>query len=410
MEKRTPSATILYHFFHPDDVVSARHFSEFAEELAKRGWQVTVLTSNRYCRYPTQKISVKEEVWKGIRIVRSWRPAWDQAKAITRVLNTLWMMVAWSWQLWRRKKTDVIIIGSDPQFSQLLFPVLHFLRFPKVLAYWCYDLYPEAIWANGSKGMTLRIAQMLRPLIRWAYRYPDLVVDIGSCMKKRFDRYPLRARRATLTPWALIEPSKPPLPDGGHRAQLFGDARLTLLYSGNLGKAHDYSLFLNLAREVGRLDPKIAFGFACRGNRWEEFQEAVQPGDWNIHLLPFAEEAELEKRLLAADIHLMSLQTGWEGIVVPSKFFGSLAVGRPVLYAGPQQSAIAGWIRQWDLGWVLNEQNLPEVGRQILRMAREPERLQAWGQNAYRAYQQYFTKEKVMDHWDDLLRGLLSTP
>ncbi|MCX5907574.1 MAG: hypothetical protein NTY64_10405, partial [Deltaproteobacteria bacterium] len=63
-----PSAAILYHFFHPDDVVSARHFSEFAEELAKRGWSVTVLTSNRYCRYRGRKISLPEEEWKGIRI------------------------------------------------------------------------------------------------------------------------------------------------------------------------------------------------------------------------------------------------------------------------------------------------------------------------------------------------------
>ena len=31
----------------------------------------------------------------------------------------------------------------------------------------------------------------------------------------------------------------------------------------------------------------------------------------------------------------MSLGDKWEGLAVPSKFFGSLAVGRPVIYAGP---------------------------------------------------------------------------
>jgi colanic acid biosynthesis glycosyl transferase WcaI len=43
-------ALIFYHYFYPDDVISARHFADFAEELFKRGWHVSVLTSNRGCR------------------------------------------------------------------------------------------------------------------------------------------------------------------------------------------------------------------------------------------------------------------------------------------------------------------------------------------------------------------------
>jgi colanic acid biosynthesis glycosyl transferase WcaI len=82
----TPSAIILYHFFYPDDVVSARHFSDFAEELANRDWEVTVLTSNRYCRSRERKIAVKEEVWKGIRVIRISRPGWQQANDILRII------------------------------------------------------------------------------------------------------------------------------------------------------------------------------------------------------------------------------------------------------------------------------------------------------------------------------------
>ena len=36
---------------------------------------------------------------------------------------------------------------------------------------------------------------------------------------------------------------------------------------------------------------------------------------------------------------------------MPSKFFASLAVGRPVLYAGPADSEIARWIAEHDLGF-----------------------------------------------------------
>lgn len=56
---KKPSVLLAYHFYAPDDVVSAVHYTQFAEELAKRDWDVTVLTSNRYCRYPEKKIALK---------------------------------------------------------------------------------------------------------------------------------------------------------------------------------------------------------------------------------------------------------------------------------------------------------------------------------------------------------------
>src|SRR5437763_157009 len=72
-----PRLLVLYHFFHPDQVVSARIFSDLAEEQAKRGWDVTALTCNRShaeasARYPSH------ERWNGVQIHRAFRPAWSQ--------------------------------------------------------------------------------------------------------------------------------------------------------------------------------------------------------------------------------------------------------------------------------------------------------------------------------------------
>jgi hypothetical protein len=43
MKENHSTAVVLYHFFYPDDVVNARHLSDFAEELASRGWKVSIL-------------------------------------------------------------------------------------------------------------------------------------------------------------------------------------------------------------------------------------------------------------------------------------------------------------------------------------------------------------------------------
>ena len=79
----------------------------------------------------------------------------------------------------------------------------------------------------------------------------------------------------------------------------------------------------------------------------------------------FAPESELEKRLAAADIHLVSLRPEWTGVVVPSKFFGSLAAGRPVVFAGGPDSAIARWIHEFGVGWVLTTDNVAACRRRI---------------------------------------------
>ena len=200
------------------------------------------------------------------------------------------------------------------------------------------------------------------------------MAGLGSCMRKRLEAYGHRASEATLVPWALVEPENPGIPDPAIRAKLFGpDAALGLLYSGNFGRAHSHEAFFELARTLK--SDKVAFTFAIRGNRTGVVRESIRPDDANIRIVDFASEAELQERLSAADIHLVSLRPEWEGLVVPSKFFGSLAAGRPVLFAGPTGSGIARWIREHRVGWVLNADSSEAIAAELRALAVSRDRL-----------------------------------
>ena len=258
-ERKPPSILILYHFFPPDDVVSARLFSEFALELVNRGWKVFVLTSNRLCRYPDKKVAERRQWWKGILITRVNRPAWSQANYNLRFFNSIWVMSVWVRAIFKLPVVDAIVIGTDPYFSALLFPVFRFLRRGKILVHWCYDLYPEVIIAKGAKGFIKWFAEKMFLLMGYAYRSVDIMVDIGECMRKRLDFYEHRARRCTLVPWALVEPKRISNPDIHTRARLFGEAELALLYSGNMGVANDFSLLLSLARRLNKKIPGSSY-------------------------------------------------------------------------------------------------------------------------------------------------------
>ncbi len=393
---------VYYHFYYPDDVVSADHFKDLCEGLAERGWQVTVFTSNRYCRNPGQ-ITPKTETINGVTIKRSWRPAFKQASHAGRLANGFFVSVGWLFKTITSTKPDFYIVGTDPQFSQLLFPFLRLISPKTKIVHWCFDLYPEAVIASTSNNLLIKFCELSKPVFRVLYRFVDIMVDIGSCMRNRLDDYQHKASRQTLVPWALVEPQNKPEVNPDVRQNLFGNSQLALLYSGNLGQAHEYSHFLKLARSVRKRNPKIIFAFSSSGNKFNEFKSKVTEEDTNIKFLPFAKIEELQDRLAAADIHLISLKKKWSGIVVPSKFFGSLAMSRPLLCHGPESSAINHWIKEFDIGETLTEANLEEVAEKLICFAESPELLQQWQDNAHQAYYSQFSKKIILDKFDELL-------
>ncbi len=407
---KPPSIVIFNQYFYPSEDITSRHYTQFAEELTKRGWKVTVVTSNRLAWHPGRRIPDTREDWQGIRILRCYQPPWDPARRLPRLVNSLWMLVQGLVAICRTPPAEAIIIGTLPALAALLFPTLRLLKPGSRLAHWVFDLYPEAIVADGAQGFTLFLCRQVQKLMASAYRRVDLLVDIGACMRRRLAAYQPGARAVTLTPWALVEPGRLREPDPEARRALAPGAKLVLLYSGTMGRAHDFEVFLELARRLARQEPGIAFCFACRGNRYQEFLQAIRPSDKNVVIAPFVGEEELEQRLIAADLHLLSLRPQWQGVVVPSKFFGSLAVGRPVIYAGPADSAIAGWIREYEVGLVLNPDNLDQAAQELAFLANHKERLAVWQENALQAYQQHFSKKRVMDRWDAALRALLAGP
>ncbi|HVT07205.1 MAG TPA: glycosyltransferase family 4 protein [Polyangia bacterium] len=404
-----PRLLLVYHFFHPDDVVSARMFSDLAVEQRRRGWDVVALTSNRSCFDPDRAYPARED-WEGGEIHRVFRPPLKQSRPVQRLANSAWMTSAWIARAATLGQFDAVVIGSDPAFAPLIGPALRRLWPRAALVHWCFDLYPEAIAAEGGNAAVRALVPAASRLMKWAYGSYDALVDIGPRMGERLAAYGAGARQATLTPWALADAGQQP-PDPAVRQQLFGDTKLALLYAGTMGRAHDHRALLAVARACRRRSGNdVTFCFAARGNRHDELVAAVSADDTNVRFAPFADEQALGARLLAADLHLISLQPEWAGIVVPSKFFGALAVGRPVLYAGPAESEIARWIDQHDVGVVVgqSEAAVEAAAQRLLALAAARDQLAAWQANARAVYLRDFSKTAVNDRWDRLLRDLIA--
>jgi colanic acid biosynthesis glycosyl transferase WcaI len=394
--------TVLYHYLHPDDVVSSRLFSDLCFGLAEANYEVSAIAGNRGCRDERVKYA-KEELVGGVRFLRVWRPNFPQGRFWGRIANAAWLLTAWGLRA-TLLNSDVVITGTDPIFSPAVAIVLKGLHKKVRLLHWCFDLYPEAAVAAGLVKARSLIAQTGRNLMRCAYRRHDGIIDIGSCMREIIDSYQHGAGAYTVYPWALKEKDQVQEQNRQLRERVFGKTQLSLLYSGSFGQAHSYADIIDLSKHMPR--PECAINFAVRGNRVSELEREVSRREAPIKIEDFCAEDKLEETLGAADILIVSLKPGWEGVVVPSKFFGALALGRPVLFCGSEKSCIAKLIRAHGVGWVLNERSKGEVIAELRRVASTGSGASSYRERAFLTYQQHFSRKVGIAKFEAILRGL----
>jgi glycosyltransferase involved in cell wall biosynthesis len=395
---------LLSHYYHCDDVSASLQFSSLAEGLSPKGYEAEVWPSNRSYDHENQSYSCKPEFVKGVLIRRVWRPRFNEHRFFGRILNSIWLEKIWGWRALFSKAPDIIIIGTDPIFAFLLTPLLKF-RWPKTkIVHWCFDLYPEYAVAEGLISKRNPIVRFLRFMAKKSYAACDLVVNLGPCMANRLRVYSMK-KTVTLTPWALEEPSEPLAFDKAERESLFGESKLGLLYSGNLSHPHEFYLTLKLARKMR--DTAI-FAYSARGSRLDDLKKAWNPEDANFKFVDFAPLDKLEARLSAPDIHLVSLKDAYTGVAVPFKFFGALAAGRPILFEGSPDSAIARWIEEYKIGWVLTVENLSEIASDLAAFAKSPKKKREMFDHCHQIYLGHFSKKAVMEEWDSQLRLLLT--
>jgi len=173
------------------------------------------------------------------------------------------------------------------------------------------------------------------------------------------------------------------------------------LYSGNMGLGHRFSEFLEAAKQLG--NSKVRWAFAGDGKRRMEVETFAKANPAaRIEFLESVPYAQLRAHLCAADVHLASMDSAWQGTMVPSKLQGSFAVARPVLYVGGRNCETALWIQQSGGGWVVDENDVKGLLRAI-EQARDPLERRRRGQAALEFARAHFLKSAACGRFIELL-------
>jgi hypothetical protein len=272
-----------------------------------------------------------------LRIVRLQAPAYSRASLRERAWWTLRTNVSLVIRalpdIWRCR--ELMFTGSPPFLLHVVAPVNVLLR--RKLTYRITDFFPEALIAE--LGRTPWYLAALSWLTIFWRRRVHRIEALGEDQRRRLKEAGIPAGRIVLrrdtSPAELTSATKPlarPQPLAGKRI---------LLYSGNFGVAHDHETFLAGYRRHHREGSgKVALWLNATGARADALERALNADDLPCHRTTPVPLEQLASLLVTPEAHLITLREPFWGYVLPSKVYGCIDSGKPILYIGPQESDV----------------------------------------------------------------------
>lgn len=389
-------------FYWPDHAATGQILTDLTTFLASRGWSVGVITSR--LRYDGSEAALApREVRDGVAVRRVWTSRMGRARLPGRLLDYLTFYVsAAAALLVEAKRGDVVIVTTDPPLFLLIAAPLTRLKRARLVT-WNHDVFPEVAGALGLGWADGPIGRILARLRNRALRGAAINVALSGAMADRLARSVAGEAHLRVVPNWSDGGIRPVAPEDNRLRRDWGLGNAFVIgYSGNLGRAHMPNKVGELVRRTLDL-PDVVWLFIGGGIGMGCIRAiAAQTEAAKLQIHPYQPRKDLAQSLSAPDLHLVSLDPACEGLIVPSKISGILAAGRPLLYLGNPESALAREIAERGTGLCLDPA-APETWRQKIAAVRaDPTRLRDMGRRA-RKSSEASSPRKMLPAWQAIL-------
>jgi colanic acid biosynthesis glycosyl transferase WcaI len=299
------------------------------------------------------------------------------------------------------KKRNIVFLTQPP----MLYIVGSWIARARKIKYTIHvmDLYPELLF--GSKIiLNGAIKRLTEKAANKSLCKAEHVIVLGRCMEKVVKRKGVNPACISIVenwPERSVAES---LGDGRNFRKQYGlKDKVVIMYSGNMGKFHNFDTILNVAKRLeGR--ENIVFVFIGRGVRRSEIDRVAGKSS-NILLLEYQPAGQFKNILAAGDVHFVSLRAGYEGLMVPSKFYSVLAAGRPVIYEGKSEGEIARVVIEEGCGKVIELDDADQLEKSLLYYASHRDEITIAGRKSRESYENRFKRQILARRYSDILTG-----
>lgn len=394
-------------FFHPDHSATAQLLTSLAFALVERGWDVHVVSSRQRYDAAGARLPARELV-RGIHVHRVWTSDFGRARLPGRMTDYLTFYSSAAWRLWRlARRDDIILAKTDPPMLSVVGACVASARKAR-LVNWLQDLFPEVAQVLKVRGVNGVIARVLRNLRDRSLGVARTNIVLGERMRERVKSAGVAPPRVCIIPnWECGQAIKP-VANGDNRLRREWrlEDKFVVGYSGNMGRAHEFETILQAAKLLKEQD-SISFVWIGDGAQrpWLE-QEALRWGLTSFVFKPYQARDRLFESLSLPDVHLISLRPALEGLIVPSKFYGVAAAGRPTLFIGDVDGEIAVLLRQHQCGYSVAPGDSEALARYIFRLSANIDECRLMGARARRVFDANYEKQIALHRWETVLQQI----
>jgi glycosyltransferase involved in cell wall biosynthesis len=392
--------------YWPDAEATGQLLTELCEDLSST-FDVTVIAGQpndnpsgaTYRRRGTQ-------IRQGVRIRRVWHTRFPKRFLPGRIVNYLSFLWGAFWAALGTKRPDLVVVETDPLLLCLIGRLLQCFRGAKLVIY-LQDIHPDIGVALGKlwNGPLIRL---IRRMLLGIYRKADLVVVLSRDMREHIIAAGIEPARVVCIPnWVDTRQIRPVKIDNSFRREHKLAGKFVVMYSGNLGLCQRLEDVIEAAECLLRRC-EILFLLVGAGSLKPRLVEQVfERGLTNVRFLPSQPKSRLAESLSAADVHLVPLDPRVSSLLMPSKFYGVLASGTPLVAIAPVDCELAELTDANQVGVVSPPGNTESLAAAIMALAARRGSLREMGARCRRLAEELFDRKAATARFELALRGVL---
>jgi glycosyltransferase involved in cell wall biosynthesis len=410
-------------YFHPDHSATSQMLSDLVFALAKSGYKIAVVTSRQLYERPESRLPSRETV-ASVVVHRVWTSRFGRHNLIGRAIDYSTFFLSAAWRLWQVSRAgDLIVAKTDPPMLSVLTTPIAKMRRAKPVN-WLQDLFPEVLEALDVDRTLVRrtIFNVIRRLRDRSLRQAQMNIVIGARMAERLAHFGVPPERIRIIPnWANGALVTPRPPSANSLRQEWGlEGKFVVGYSGNLGRAHEINTLIEAIADLEQ-DPTgtlatsgdrgrksdIAWLFVGGGALYRELQAEVATRQLTtVQFRSYQPREFLAASLSVPDVHLVSLKPELEGLIVPSKYYGIAAAGRPTIFVGDVDGEIARILKADGAGQSVVVGDGVGLAALIRTFAANPDLARDMGRRARKAFEDRFDFPIAVSAWEKALRAV----
>lgn len=406
---------ILCQLFYPELVSTGQTLTELGEALTELGVDVEVCCGPPTILREAKKIP-KDSIYQGIRIHRVWGTRFPKLSTAGKIINQVTYAASTFFYLLFRQIDRPVLVVTNPPFLGVVCAILKKVKKLRFI-YLAFDVYPDTAINLGiikKNGILARLWESCNKLV---FASCDAFIVIGRCMAEVIrgkmggeNTNKIEGKEHIIHVWADDRNIRP-LPKEKSEKYIKKwclHGKFVLGYSGNMGRFHEMETIAEAAKAL-RYNDDIRFIFIGEGykKKWlQEFVEKNQLG--NCIIDTYVPREDLPEVLNLFDLGLVSLSPGQEGLSVPSKSFGLMAAGVPVVAVMSSASEIARIIEEESCGVVIPPGDQDALVEAIQSLFQNRETLDRMGKSAREAIDKKYSLKKAANAYAELISNIAS--